>query len=430
MHALLVVLATATPHPINAVVGDVSVIAGYVDADADEDSRIAGHLRFAHDLLAATDTSAWPASRRVARANNLARLDAYIAARRFPRNDDHPDARRPTFVDRGGAICAVGALFAADRGRGAAVRIAAAHKYDFIVEIDDAELAAWQRDSGLSMAELAIIQPAYAWPPLDRGMSWMPPALLDRMQEGPDRYVAATEVFSGGLSFTLHGQTKLPFADINYGYATVPLAIADAAVQTAAAGGSVATRQTALENSEVGMYFAHKSNPFLGGFGVVIPTGPDVPFAAMGARVGDAVLGMSRATGIRGTVAMRDSLILGGCGACSFHTRVAVRAEAGVDGVETLVDGQWHAIPRGGLGVAYGDERYELLAETAIAYAPLALGDSHMRWSAGLTGRGGIGTERRRVEAGLTLAAIHDITGWGSSLTLELAFTNARRRDW
>jgi hypothetical protein len=366
----------------------------------------------------------------VARANNLARLEAYIAARHFPRNDDHPEARRPTFVDRRGAICAVGALFAADRGRGAAERIAAGHKYDFIVDIDDAELAAWQRDSGLSMAELAIIQPAYHWPPMDRGMSWMPPAVLDRMLDGPDRYLAASEWFSGGVAVTLHGQGLLPITDITYGYATLAFARADAAMQTAAAGGSVATRQTALENSEVGMYFAHKDNPFLGGFGVLLPTGPDVPFAATGARVGDAVLGMSRATGIRGTVAMRDALILGGCGACSFHTRVAVRAEAGVDGVETLVDGQWHAIPRGGLGVAYGDERYELLAETAIAYAPLALGDSHTRWSAGLTGRGGIGTRRRRVEAGLTLAAIHDITGWGGSLTLELVFTNDRQRAW
>jgi hypothetical protein len=40
MHALLIVLAVAAePHPINAVVGDASVVAGYVAPDA---TRTAG----------------------------------------------------------------------------------------------------------------------------------------------------------------------------------------------------------------------------------------------------------------------------------------------------------------------------------------------------------------------------------------------------
>ena len=88
---------------------------------------------------------------------------------------------------------------------------------------------------------------------------------------------------------------------------------------------------------------------------------------------------------------------------------------------------RWHA--RGGVGVGYGSERAEFVVETAIAYAPVPLGDPHLRWSTGVTGRSGIGTDRRRLEGALTLAAIHDLTGWGGSLTLELAFTNYRRGD-
>jgi len=238
------------------------------------------------------------------------------------------------------------------------------------------------------------------------------------MVEGPDRVVAAGEAFAGGAGITLHAQGKLQIAVINYGYVTLGLARADVASQAAA----VATaRQTALENSELGMYFAHRSNPFLGKVGIVLPTGPETSFAAAGVAVEDTVLAMSRAAGVRATAARRDVLALGS------RRRVALRADAGIDVVETLADEHWHAIPHGGLGVGYGSEQLELVAATAIAYAPLALGDSHTRWSGGLTARGNIGSDRRRLGAGLTLAAIHDVTGWGGSLTLELAFTNARR---
>ena len=131
---LAVVAAAASPdvhsRGVNLYVGDLSAVVGYVPSLAGLDPveaervRVRGHLLFAHDVLAAVDTSSWSSERRAARARNLQRLQAYAIAGEFPHNDDHPDVFRPTFVDDAGTLCAVGALFAADRGRDAAVRVA------------------------------------------------------------------------------------------------------------------------------------------------------------------------------------------------------------------------------------------------------------------------------------------------------------------
>src|SRR5687767_14822783 len=159
---------------INLYAGDMSAQLGYVTGST-EDDRIRGHLLFAHDIIAAADTSALSPELREARAKNLDRLYRYARAKQFPRNDDHPDELRPTFVDDRGAICAVGALFASDRGYPAADRIAkSGYKYAFIAQLDDPELLAWQKTSGLSIEELALIQPSYNDPPSPSERMWLP----------------------------------------------------------------------------------------------------------------------------------------------------------------------------------------------------------------------------------------------------------------
>jgi len=74
----------------------------------------------------------------------------------------------------------------------------------------------------------------------------MPPALLDRMVEGPDRVVAAGEAFSGGAGITLHAQGKLPIADINYGYITLGLARAYGSSTQVVVNGSLTAAGTAF----------------------------------------------------------------------------------------------------------------------------------------------------------------------------------------
>jgi hypothetical protein len=69
MFALLVVAALHTTG-INIEVGDLSAQLGYVDGPTETD-RIRGHLLFAHDVLAAADTSGLSPTLRAARARNL-----------------------------------------------------------------------------------------------------------------------------------------------------------------------------------------------------------------------------------------------------------------------------------------------------------------------------------------------------------------------
>ena len=221
---------------VNLYIGDLSAVMGYVpstqgmSAALAERARVRGHLLFAHDILASVDTSGWPAARRDARAQNLERLRVYAEAGQFPHNDDHADFYRPTFVDNAGTICAVGALFAADRGRDAAVRIASTQKYAFVAQMTgDPELRAWQETSGLSTAELGSIQPTYDGPPSTSDAVWTPFGLLDRMQIAPPRASATMEMGSANrydtTSVTLHMQASTS-CDCKFGgYGTLPMSI-------------------------------------------------------------------------------------------------------------------------------------------------------------------------------------------------------------
>jgi len=72
---------------INALVGDASFVARHdrlpTPAD-DQTERIATHLAFAEQILGTADHSRFTSAQSAARAELLAVLRAYIAARRFP----------------------------------------------------------------------------------------------------------------------------------------------------------------------------------------------------------------------------------------------------------------------------------------------------------------------------------------------------------
>jgi hypothetical protein len=148
--------------------------------DLTEQERVRTHLAFVEQHLQMLPTDHLTQAQRAARARHLARLREYWVAGRFPRNDGHPDARRPTFIDDTGAICAVGYLIEQELGRAVLADIAAHEKYDFIAQIDDPALHAWQPTSGLTMTELAMIQPSYHWEePIEPPRRPYPPPHVD-----------------------------------------------------------------------------------------------------------------------------------------------------------------------------------------------------------------------------------------------------------
>jgi hypothetical protein len=153
---------------INAIVGDASFREAFgrdPDAATDsEDLRIRTHLAYVLRQLRAVPSDAVPAELRAARSLNLARLERYIARGEFPRNPASVRGRAPNFLDASGRICAVGDLVREDLGPSAVEAINARYQFARIEEMESSVLAAWQQASGLTVRELASIQPAYLSP--------------------------------------------------------------------------------------------------------------------------------------------------------------------------------------------------------------------------------------------------------------------------
>jgi hypothetical protein len=452
---LAVVAAAATPdvhsRGVNLYVGDMSAMLGYVPSHEDpveaERARVRGHLLFAYDLLAAVDTSSWPAPQRAARALNLARLRAYALAGEFPHNDDHADRYRPTFVDNAGTICAVGALFAADRGRAAAEHVAAADKYGFVAQLQDTELATWQQTSGLSVAELGIIQPTYSEPPTAGEKAWLPFGLLDRMALAPLRLSATTEMTSANhydtAGLTLHAQASTT-CDCHIGaYGTLPMAVylGDTPSGVAMAPGPVRMdSRTALGTADIGIFGGTEKwtgESTIYRLGMLLPTASREQgrlFAT--ARVGDQALELPRSMGVRISTSMlqRWRSIPSGW-LWDDDTKNAVRADLGLDiAVEysnAVHDRITHVIPRAGIGTMFARKYGTVSLDTALSLDPLVDFEPRLRWSAGITGRlARVDGRGIWFQPALTLASVRTPEGWAGTLMLDLAATGQPKRRY
>ena len=158
----------------NHHVGDESFVKLFGRAPTAEDNeqlRMTAHLQHVHDWLASR-----PATRpelAAKRAQLLAALQAYIAKGTTPKNADLP-WRTPVFIDDAGTICAVGYLIESSVGRALPERIAKQHRYDFIEDIASSmpEVRQWVEQSGLTLEEIASIQPAYEEPSVEGWRGW------------------------------------------------------------------------------------------------------------------------------------------------------------------------------------------------------------------------------------------------------------------
>jgi hypothetical protein len=161
---LLAPSAARAQDGVNAVLGDASYVARFgapPGPEIDEDLRLRVHLEYVEQLLRAADTSHLTPDLQRARARNLDLLRAYHHRGVFPRNHRFPE-RRPHFIDEAGRICAVGYLIEQTAGRALAEAINAAHEWSYLWEMRGEALEAWIRTSGLTLLELAMIQPGYS----------------------------------------------------------------------------------------------------------------------------------------------------------------------------------------------------------------------------------------------------------------------------
>jgi hypothetical protein len=182
-HALVFLAVTAlvsvgSAHPTrdgaNHHLGDDSFMARFGRAPTPLDGealRMHVHLEYVRELLGAR-----PATRpelEARRAELLGYLDDYIAKRITPKNT-YTTWRNPVFIDADGNICAVGYLIERSTGRAVAEKIAAEHRLDYLEEIAAAmpEVAAWIASSGLTLDELASIQPGYEGPEVQHVEGW------------------------------------------------------------------------------------------------------------------------------------------------------------------------------------------------------------------------------------------------------------------
>ncbi len=172
---------------VNHRLGDLSFILafGRKPNAADPDAlRMRTHLELALRILRARSATAPALAPR--RALILEHLATYRDKGAVPENA-HVGRRNPVFIDDAGRICAVGYLIEQTAGRELAEAVAERFRYAYIGQMQLPALAAWVADSGLSAAELALIQPAYSLPTIESQWTTFvgPLRLRIRAPDGP-----------------------------------------------------------------------------------------------------------------------------------------------------------------------------------------------------------------------------------------------------
>jgi hypothetical protein len=158
----------------NHHVGDEGFIAKFGRPPNKHDGekvRMQTHLQHIHDWLASRPATKPELDAK--RKQILGYLADYIAKGTTPRNKFLP-WRTPVFIDDEGTICAVGSLIERSVGRALPEQIAKQHRYEFIDEIarEMPDVQAWVEASGLTLEEIAAIQPAYSEPAVNTWRTW------------------------------------------------------------------------------------------------------------------------------------------------------------------------------------------------------------------------------------------------------------------
>lgn len=135
-------------------------------------------------------------------------LHRYGVASNFPKNTHHPDERRAYFIDDYGTHCPVACLLTFTGNDALARRISSEANFALLRDIKTEGLSEWQKASGLTVDELALIQELNAYEPVQ-------PMLLVTEDDstlvkpvvGQARYSGGQLKYSGtGVDGTLNGR--------------------------------------------------------------------------------------------------------------------------------------------------------------------------------------------------------------------------------
>lgn len=160
---LFSITANSQVQEINPIVGDTSWFkyqnGEWPNAATKEKERISQHLQYVLEKLRHSEPAELELKSQ--REKNLQLLEHYIQRQVFPSPIDYHQNRRPCFIDDLGNICAVGYLLEKTANREEAERINSLFQYEYLLNMKDKSLMNWQKSSGLSLKELAMIQPTY-----------------------------------------------------------------------------------------------------------------------------------------------------------------------------------------------------------------------------------------------------------------------------
>jgi hypothetical protein len=118
------------------------------------------HLQQTELLLRKKDVSHLSPAQKKQREKNLNTLHAYWVNGMFPINDQHAN-RQPYFIDKHNTYCAVGYLMQQSGADNMAREIHNTQNFSYLLDISHPQLMEWAFNSGLTLDELALIQPGY-----------------------------------------------------------------------------------------------------------------------------------------------------------------------------------------------------------------------------------------------------------------------------
>jgi len=148
---------------INIIIGDIALKnISNGNNIMNESTKIKAHLQYVENLLRMSPSFPEEGNERI---HNIELLHRYWNEGIFPKGEHHHInmKRRPNFRDSQGNLCAVGYLIqhGSYGGQELVDRITYKHAFDYVKNMCLPELLAWQENSGLTVDELAMIQPTY-----------------------------------------------------------------------------------------------------------------------------------------------------------------------------------------------------------------------------------------------------------------------------